>query len=82
MKGELLMIVKISRSKLLINSQSSVRRARKVKKSTTRCNHCGGLVRNDGELVACIMCSRDVDHVCGSCAHVRASDVSVNKKSA
>lgn len=74
------MIVKISRSKLLINSQGSARRARKSKKNVIRCNHCGGLVRNDGELVACIMCSRDVDHVCGNCAHVRAADVSVNNK--
>lgn len=77
------MIVKISRSKLLINSQGSHRRTRRTKKRVLRCNHCGGLIRQDGELEACIMCSRDVDHVCQLCTHVRPAEVArKNKKSA
>ena len=74
------MIVKISRSKILLNSQGSAYRARRAKKPVVRCNHCGGLIRHDGELIACIMCSRDIDHTCGSCAHVRPADVSIEKQ--
>lgn len=74
------MIVKISRSKLLLNNQGMARHARRPKKPVIRCNHCGGLIRHDGELVACIMCSRDIDHVCDNCSHVRPSEVAAEKQ--
>lgn len=74
------MIVKISRSKLLINSQGSPRRTGRVKKPVVRCNHCGGLIRQDGELEACIMCTRAAGHSCNHCSHTPPAEVTEKDK--
>ena len=76
------MIVNISRNKLLINKNRLKRNFRKEKKEQFRCNHCGGLVRMDGELVSCIMCSRDKDHFCELCCYKPKKQVSENQKTA
>ena len=63
------MIVNISRNKLLINKNRVKRKSLKEKKEQLRCKHCGGLVRMDGELASCIMCSRAKDHFCDLCSY-------------
>ena len=63
------MIVKISRNRLFINQNGFRRSVIKENKEQGRCNHCGGLVRMDGELESCIMCSREKDHFCVSCSY-------------
>ncbi|MGP0629688.1 hypothetical protein ACTRW9_08260 [Nitrospina sp. 32_T5] len=76
------MYVNISRSKLLVNDRRYSKK-KKAEKSAPRCNHCGGLVRENGEMVACIMCSREEGHFCSSCAYTHASEVpQKGKKSA
>ena len=76
------MYVNISRNKLLINNKPFSKR-KKPGKPADRCNHCGGLIREDGELKACIMCSRPAGHFCANCTYTHASEVdSKNKKSA
>ncbi|MBI4382600.1 MAG: hypothetical protein HY579_01025 [Nitrospinae bacterium] len=76
------MFVNISRSKMLINNPIA-RNAHKAKKAQPRCNHCGGLIRTSGELATCIMCSREVSHVCSLCTHLPAGELlEKSKKSA
>ncbi len=76
------MYVNISRSKLLINKQFG-RTARKTTRSAPKCNHCGGLVRENGEIEICIMCGRERSHYCSNCQFAHASEVSPkDKKSA
>ena len=77
------MHVNISRSKLLINAARRKDRSGKDSKRQIRCNHCGGAMRNNGEMVACLMCARDITHICSTCTHVRAGEVpEKSKKSA
>lgn len=76
------MIVNISRNKLLINKNRVSSRLVKPKKPQPRCNHCGGLVRVDNELSACVMCSREIDHVCDTCSYATLEEIAKNKKTA
>ena len=75
------MFVNVYRSKVLINK---VRNSRGNGKRGTvaNCNHCSGAFRNSGDITACIMCSRELGHICGSCIHVSSETVVKNKKSA
>ena len=75
------MFVNISRNKLLINSP--MQRSRKPAQTTAQCNHCGGLLKLSGEMMSCIMCSREINHICSACSHVtKRSLPEKNKKSA
>jgi len=76
------MIVNISRNKLLINKNRLPTRVVKPKKPQPRCNHCGGLVRVDNELSACVMCSREMNHACATCSFATSEEVAKNKKTA
>ena len=73
------MFVNISRSKVLINKPRNPRLNRKVGK-VANCNHCGGAFRNSGDMTACIMCSRELGHICGNCTHATTETVENNKK--
>ncbi len=73
------MFVNISRSKLLINSRRNEKKNRKNGSSSLRCNHCGGPVRPYGEIQTCVICSREVNHICSNCTHVRPGE-SLDKK--
>lgn len=75
------MYVNIARSKLLINSTRIPRKKRKPA-PVESCNHCGGAFRNNGDMANCIMCSREIGHVCGNCSHVSAAAAEKAKKSA
>ena len=79
------MYVNISRNKLLINNRRH--HLRKPKKGTAStviyCNHCGGALRPNGEIQTCIMCARELGHICANCSNVHTNDVAdANKKSA
>ena len=76
------MIVNIARNKLLINKNRVPSRVNKSKKRQPLCNHCGGLVRIDNEFSACMMCSRDAEHVCGTCASATPEKLAEGKKTA
>lgn len=77
------MFVNISRSKLLINNRRFDRSAPKPKQRTPKCNHCGGLVRENGEMEICLMCGRERTHYCSNCQFAHASEIeNKNKKSA
>ena len=80
--GDYLMFVNITRNKLLINKNRLTRPIKNKKKSQDRCNHCGGLVRVDGELASCIMCARVKDHLCSSCSFTSQEALEKNKKPA
>ena len=75
------MLVNVYRSKVLINKLRNSRLNRTCGK-VANCNHCGGAFRNSGDMTACIMCSRELGHICGSCIHVSNETVVNNKKSA
>ena len=74
------MYVNVSRSKLLINNPNTVRKAKRTTESSTRCNHCGGPVRANGEIQTCLMCSREASHSCSNCSHVRPEEVANSSK--
>jgi phage terminase large subunit GpA-like protein len=75
------MYVNVSRSKLLINNLTTIRKTKKkTSASSIRCNHCGGPVRANGEINSCLMCSREVNHVCANCSHVRPEEVVSDSK--
>jgi len=64
------MYVNVSRSKFLINSRSNqLRRHTKRPAVSASCNHCGGVIRPSGEMQTCIMCGRELGHVCANCSH-------------
>lgn len=31
------------------------------------CNHCGGNLTMNGDLLSCLMCGREADHLCENC---------------
>lgn len=64
------MHVNVSRSKLLINNKRNplIRRT-KNHVPVAACNHCGGAIRPSGEMQTCIMCGRELGHVCSNCSH-------------
>ena len=75
------MFVNISRSKLLINSP--MHRARKPAQQAQQCNHCGGLLKLSNDTLSCIMCAREVNHICSNCSHVTPGTLaSKDRKSA
>ena len=74
------MLVNISRSKFLINKTRSPQLNKKLG-GVAKCNHCGGAFKNSGDMAACIMCSRELGHICGNCAHAVAGSVTKNKES-
>jgi phage terminase large subunit GpA-like protein len=79
------MYVNISRSKLLINNQRHTPRKQKksAKSTAVYCNHCGGAIRPDGEIQSCIMCTRELGHLCANCSNVSAHEMDdSNRKSA
>ncbi len=73
------MFVKISRSKQLINNRRTRQKIRKAAVPENRCNHCGGAIRQSGELTSCLMCSRELGHFCERCQFV-PKEVAENKK--
>ena len=75
------MLVNVYRSKVLINKLRNSRLSR-TRGKVANCNHCSGAFRNSGDITACIMCSRELGHICGSCIHVSSETVVKNKKSA
>ena len=75
------MYVNVSRSKLLINNPNAVRKAKKkTTEASIRCNHCGGVIRANGEIQTCLMCSREANHVCANCLHVRPQEIIADSK--
>lgn len=77
------MYVNISRSKQLINNRRYNRKKTKTTQSAPKCNHCGGLVRENGEIEICIMCGREISHSCPQCQFKRPAEVKPeDKKSA
>lgn len=79
------MYVNISRNKLLINNRRHQPRVQKKasKSIAVTCNHCGGAIRPDGEIKSCIMCTRELGHLCANCLNVSAHEMAdSNKKSA
>jgi len=79
------MHVNISRSKLLINSRrNKLRRPTKGRAvSPVCCNHCGGAIRPSGEMDTCIMCGRELGHVCSNCSHAPANEIAgISEKTA
>ena len=75
------MLVNISRIKFLINKSRSPEKITKPDK-VVNCNHCGGAFRNSEDVASCIMCSRELGHICKNCTHTTAVTVEDNKKSA
>jgi len=65
------MFVNITRSKLLVNSNKALRKNKKPAAKSVRCNHCGGPVRPNGDIQSCLMCSRDISHLCANCSSPR-----------
>ena len=65
------MYVNITRSRLLINSNRPMRKTNKPVAKSVRCNHCGGPVRPNGDIQTCLMCSRDISHLCANCSTPR-----------
>ena len=65
------MFVNISRNKLLINNRRTHLRkhTKNQPNSVTSCNHCGGIIKPNGEIETCIMCGREAGHVCSNCSH-------------
>lgn len=76
------MIVNVARNKFLINKNRTLSNVAKPRKSRPRCNHCGGLVRVDYEFSSCMMCSRDAEHICGTCSYATPEQVAEGKKTA
>jgi len=76
------MYVKISRSKQLINNRRTKQKVRKAAVPENRCNHCGGVIRHNGELISCLMCSREAGHLCERCSFVTQEAMEKKKKSA
>jgi hypothetical protein len=74
------MYVNIARNKLLINKKHFTKVAKKEEAPARRCNHCGGAIRDSGEMEACIMCARDVNHYCDNCIQGHPSKVSGEKQ--
>ena len=75
------MLVNISRSKSLINKSRAPRKLSE-KDRGPRCNHCGGAFKLSGDMVSCIMCSREKNHICDTCTHASENKVEESKKSA
>ncbi len=77
------MYVNISRSKHLINNRRYGKKAPTTAQPSPKCNHCGGLVRENGEIEICLMCGREKNHNCSNCQFKHASEVKQeDKKSA
>ncbi len=77
------MYVNISRSKHLINNRRFAKKPKKTTQSSPKCNHCGGLVRENGEIEVCLMCGREINHSCPNCQFKIPTEVKPeNKKSA
>ncbi len=73
------MYVNVSRSKLLINNPKTARKATKrATESSIQCNHCGGPIRSNGEIESCLMCSREVSHVCANCCNLRPEEITAD----
>lgn len=36
-------------------------------KVVTICNHCGGKLTMNGDILSCLMCGREADHLCDNC---------------
>jgi hypothetical protein len=70
------MHVNVSRSKLLINNKRNplIRRTKSPAVAVACCNHCGGAIKPSGEMQTCIMCGREVGHVCSNCSHAPAHE--------
>lgn len=77
------MYVNVSRSKLLINNRRNNHLRKHTKShanSATCCNHCGGAIRPSGEMQTCIMCGRELGHVCSNCSHAPAHEIAETSK--
>ncbi len=77
------MYVNISRSKHLINNRRYVKKGQNTRKPNPKCNHCGGLIRENGEIEVCLMCGREINHTCSNCQFKLPTEVKPeNKQSA
>ena len=60
----------ISQSQFLINKRRIKRRIKKKKEVEDRCNHCGGAFKGCLALENCLMCGREIGHICKDCMHI------------
>lgn len=55
----------------------------KAKKKHPICNHCGGALTMDGDMLKCLMCGREAGHHCELCMiHPEEKDNKRKRKSA
>lgn len=46
------------------------------------CNHCGGNLTMNGDILSCLMCGREADHLCANCLIKPAQNAGKEKKEA
>lgn len=46
------------------------------------CNHCGGNLTMNGDILSCLMCGREADHLCDNCLIKPAQNTGKEKKEA
>lgn len=51
-------------------------------KVVTVCNHCGGKLTMNGDILSCLMCGREADHLCDNCLIKPVQNTSKDKKEA
>ncbi len=51
-------------------------------KSSTICNHCGGKLTMNGDILSCLMCGREADHLCDNCLIKPDQNAAKEKKEA
>ncbi len=49
-------------------------------KVVTVCNHCGGKLTMNGDILSCLMCGREADHLCDNCLIKPAQNTGKEKK--
>lgn len=51
-------------------------------KVVTVCNHCGGKLTMNGDILSCLMCGREADHLCDNCLIKPVQSTGKDKKEA
>lgn len=51
-------------------------------KVVTVCNHCGGKLTMNGDILSCLMCGREADHLCDNCLIKPVQNAAKDKKEA
>ncbi len=46
------------------------------------CNHCGGNLTMNGDILSCLMCGREADHLCDNCLIKPGQNAGKEKKEA